>query len=254
MKMSNDVSGLPKAAIVTHERFIRAGSLMKIIDGSPEDIIYTALPLYHTAAIAIAMGACLQSGIYSRFLYLYIFRLPKAAIVTHERFLRSGCVALSLFDGTSQDIIYTVLPLYHFAACAVGMGACFHSDILTSFPYSNKHFHLPFCTFFVTIKNIFLKGSSTLTWHSLKTKLLTWIPLLSGIAFLMRLGPPIFFNHPGYGTIWFKLLQNNPEEESHVTCNISHLIIFDVQGPHWCFERSFQHHTFGKTAVDTMWL
>ena len=59
------ILGLPKAAIVTHERFIRAGSMFgALADCTSEDIIYTALPLYHTAAIAIAMGAPLQTGIW----------------------------------------------------------------------------------------------------------------------------------------------------------------------------------------------
>ncbi|XP_032089286.1 very long-chain acyl-CoA synthetase isoform X1 [Thamnophis elegans] len=49
--------------------------------------------------------------------------LPKAAVITHLRILLA-CSLVILSGVTSEDIIYTVLPLYHSSALLVGVNGC----------------------------------------------------------------------------------------------------------------------------------
>nr|XP_004672950.1 bile acyl-CoA synthetase [Jaculus jaculus] len=49
--------------------------------------------------------------------------LPKAAILTQERVLQM-CKMLAFLDATADDVIYTVLPLYHTMGLVVGVLGC----------------------------------------------------------------------------------------------------------------------------------
>ncbi|KAK9394005.1 very long-chain acyl-CoA synthetase [Crotalus adamanteus] len=49
--------------------------------------------------------------------------LPKAAVITHLRVLL-GCGLIMLSGVTSEDIIYTTLPLYHSSALLLGVNGC----------------------------------------------------------------------------------------------------------------------------------
>ncbi|XP_034290550.1 long-chain fatty acid transport protein 2 [Pantherophis guttatus] len=49
--------------------------------------------------------------------------LPKAAVITHLRVLLA-CSLITLSGVTSEDIIYTTLPLYHSSALLLGLNGC----------------------------------------------------------------------------------------------------------------------------------
>ncbi|KAL8197269.1 UNVERIFIED_CONTAM: hypothetical protein K2H54_018394 [Gekko kuhli] len=53
---------LPKAAVITHERTLLACGLIIASGVTSEDIIYTALPLYHSAALLIGVHGCIMQG------------------------------------------------------------------------------------------------------------------------------------------------------------------------------------------------
>ncbi|XP_037657858.1 long-chain fatty acid transport protein 6 [Choloepus didactylus] len=60
--------------------------------------------------------------------HLYIFTsgttgLPKAAVITQLKVLH-GCAGLWAFGGTSADILYLTLPLYHSSGSLLGIGGC----------------------------------------------------------------------------------------------------------------------------------
>ncbi|XP_060111941.1 long-chain fatty acid transport protein 5 [Heteronotia binoei] len=59
---TSGTTGLPKAAIVNHKRLARMSSVFHLWGISPEDIVYTALPLYHTAGLVVGFGGCLEVG------------------------------------------------------------------------------------------------------------------------------------------------------------------------------------------------
>jgi len=60
---SGTTGGLAKASILKHIRFRISGSLFHIIGHlTPEDKVYCALPLYHSAACMIGIGGCILSG------------------------------------------------------------------------------------------------------------------------------------------------------------------------------------------------
>ncbi len=56
------LSGLPKPAIVTFLRTSGISAVMNSYGVCGNDIIYTALPLYHTAAGLMALGATILNG------------------------------------------------------------------------------------------------------------------------------------------------------------------------------------------------
>ena len=57
-------TGLPKAAVVKHSRYILASSSSTIVMGcNPNDILYDTLPLYHTVGGMIALGGTMKHGI-----------------------------------------------------------------------------------------------------------------------------------------------------------------------------------------------
>jgi solute carrier family 27 (fatty acid transporter), member 1/4 len=54
---------LPKAAVITHSRYIYiAAAIHKVADFQDEDIYYSPLPLYHTAAGCMSIGQMLIFG------------------------------------------------------------------------------------------------------------------------------------------------------------------------------------------------
>uniref|UniRef100_A0A8I3MV14 Long-chain-fatty-acid--CoA ligase n=2 Tax=Canis lupus familiaris TaxID=9615 RepID=A0A8I3MV14_CANLF len=70
----------------------------------------------------------LRAGITPQSPALFIYTsgttgLPKPAIVTHERLLQM-CKMLSLCGGTADDVVYTVLPLYHVTGLILGVLSC----------------------------------------------------------------------------------------------------------------------------------
>ena len=55
--------------------------------------------------------------------------LPKAALMSHLRFLNAGGVIAGLLDLTRSDVLYNVLPLYHGAGGMVVVSAALHVGI-----------------------------------------------------------------------------------------------------------------------------
>ena len=54
--------GLPKPAIVTHFKTIGAGNSFNAFDMSADDIVYNALPLYHSSGLMVGFGNVVTKG------------------------------------------------------------------------------------------------------------------------------------------------------------------------------------------------
>ncbi|ELU08551.1 hypothetical protein CAPTEDRAFT_63948, partial [Capitella teleta] len=59
---TSGTTGLPKAATVSQDKALKASLLMMGIDLKSSDVIYTPLPLYHSAAGLIALGNTVVAG------------------------------------------------------------------------------------------------------------------------------------------------------------------------------------------------
>jgi len=61
---TSGTTGLPKAAIITHRRMLTASSLFGrgIFEAGGRDVIYCALPLYHSSAMFAGLGSSLVTG------------------------------------------------------------------------------------------------------------------------------------------------------------------------------------------------
>ena len=59
---TSGTTGLPKAAVVSHAKLLKATSFMQTANANSDDIIYTSLPLYHSAALAVGVSAAIQTG------------------------------------------------------------------------------------------------------------------------------------------------------------------------------------------------
>lgn len=60
--LSGRFVGLPKAAVITHLQSLKASTGFWIFGGTSEDVIYTPLPLYHSAASLIGIGGTIELG------------------------------------------------------------------------------------------------------------------------------------------------------------------------------------------------
>lgn len=56
------LEGLPKAAVVTHERVWAASFIQAVCGVTSEDIFYINLPLYHSAGFLIGMVGAIERG------------------------------------------------------------------------------------------------------------------------------------------------------------------------------------------------
>lgn len=60
---TSGTTGLPKAAVITHSRYIFiAAGIHYMANFQPDDIFYTPLPLYHTAGGVMSIGQALLFG------------------------------------------------------------------------------------------------------------------------------------------------------------------------------------------------
>ncbi len=61
---TSGTTGLPKAAVVKNSRFLMGGAFYGtgILDLGPDDVVYVALPLYHTNALFAGWSAALATG------------------------------------------------------------------------------------------------------------------------------------------------------------------------------------------------
>lgn len=59
---TSGTTGLPKAAYIPYEKVVKACWSMAALNLSEDDIIYTSLPLYHSAALLLALGNVIRTG------------------------------------------------------------------------------------------------------------------------------------------------------------------------------------------------
>ncbi|CAM5145412.1 unnamed protein product [Eretmochelys imbricata] len=59
---TSGTTGLPKAAVITHERMLLGCNLFIASGVTSEDIVYNALPLYHSAALLVGVHGCIMQG------------------------------------------------------------------------------------------------------------------------------------------------------------------------------------------------
>lgn len=61
---TSGTTGLPKASVMTHGRWVKAAAVYgRILVGlGPDDVVYCPLPFFHNLALTTAWGACLTTG------------------------------------------------------------------------------------------------------------------------------------------------------------------------------------------------
>ncbi|KAM8783833.1 long-chain fatty acid transport protein 2 [Rhynchonycteris naso] len=59
---TSGTTGLPKAAVINHQRLWYGTRFCYISGVKKDDIIYTTLPLYHSAALMIGLSGCITTG------------------------------------------------------------------------------------------------------------------------------------------------------------------------------------------------
>lgn len=56
------LSGLPKAAVINHERMWFISFIQSIVGVRSDDVIYLYLPLYHSAGLLMGLCASIEKG------------------------------------------------------------------------------------------------------------------------------------------------------------------------------------------------
>ncbi|XP_041915015.1 long-chain fatty acid transport protein 6 [Alosa alosa] len=59
---TSGTTGLPKAAVITHLQSLKAAAGFWAYGGTSDDVIYTPLPLYHSAASLVGIGGTIEMG------------------------------------------------------------------------------------------------------------------------------------------------------------------------------------------------
>ncbi|XP_041338868.1 very long-chain acyl-CoA synthetase-like [Pyrgilauda ruficollis] len=59
---TSGTTGLPKAAVITEMKLMMVASLARMCGLRPDDVVYTTLPLYHSAGLLVGLGGCLDVG------------------------------------------------------------------------------------------------------------------------------------------------------------------------------------------------
>ena len=56
-------SGMPKPAVITQSKFVKAGVLfLFFVNVTPDDVYYIAMPMYHSGGLLIATCGALAHG------------------------------------------------------------------------------------------------------------------------------------------------------------------------------------------------
>ncbi|OXB52813.1 hypothetical protein ASZ78_002931, partial [Callipepla squamata] len=59
---TSGTTGLPKAAVITEMKVMMVANLARICGLRSNDVVYTTLPLYHSAGLLIGVGGCFEVG------------------------------------------------------------------------------------------------------------------------------------------------------------------------------------------------
>ncbi|XP_018422706.1 PREDICTED: long-chain fatty acid transport protein 6-like [Nanorana parkeri] len=59
---TSGTTGLPKAAVISQLQALRGAAGLWAFGGTPEDVVYVTLPLYHSAASLVGIGGCVYLG------------------------------------------------------------------------------------------------------------------------------------------------------------------------------------------------
>ncbi|XP_067411854.1 long-chain fatty acid transport protein 2 [Emydura macquarii macquarii] len=59
---TSGTTGLPKAAVINHERMMLGCGLLISSGVTAKDVVYNALPLYHSAALLVGVHGCIMQG------------------------------------------------------------------------------------------------------------------------------------------------------------------------------------------------
>lgn len=54
--------GLPKPAILTHERVLQMSKMLSLFGATADDVVYMVLPLYHAMGLVVGILGCLELG------------------------------------------------------------------------------------------------------------------------------------------------------------------------------------------------
>ena len=66
LRTSSCLAGLPKAALVTHERVMQAALMFSLSNVREDDVLYLYLPLYHTSGFLLGLCGAMETGKGSR--------------------------------------------------------------------------------------------------------------------------------------------------------------------------------------------
>ncbi len=58
------ITGLPKSAVINYKRAVSIACIFRAVSFRADDILYIALPLYHTVASVLGLGNVIEAGKY----------------------------------------------------------------------------------------------------------------------------------------------------------------------------------------------
>ncbi|XP_074850245.1 long-chain fatty acid transport protein 6 isoform X2 [Carettochelys insculpta] len=59
---TSGTTGLPKAAVISHLQILKGAAGLWAFGATADDVVYTTLPLYHSAASVLGIGGCIELG------------------------------------------------------------------------------------------------------------------------------------------------------------------------------------------------